>query len=246
MTALHQLLAVKQGVRARAQQALTKFYHQVQKTEPFSGISKRYTPKDEEGETFPGEFNRVQLDAQKLLKDVKEALLPMYKVTADTDATNQVAKANIVVGEVTVATDVPVATLLWLEKQLADLSTVISKIPVLDPQHEWTRNPEQGVWTTAPMETVRSKKVPRNHVKARATDKHPEQVEVFFEDVTVGTWSTQKLSGAMRAMDVQILQNRVAAVRDAVKVAREEANRIDAVSLDISGVLHFVIGGPIS
>jgi hypothetical protein len=66
--------------------------------------------------------------------------------------------------------------------------------------------------------------VPRNHVKAEATDKHPAQVEVYFEDVTVGTWTTTKFSGALPATRVHELEARVEKLAHAVKFAREEAN----------------------
>lgn len=240
MTALHQLLAVKKDQSTRSQQALTSLYHTIQKPEPFAGISKTYQPRDEEGEQLPGSFDRVQLSIPTMLDELHAALVPMFQVVAATDATNQVATADIVVDNVTLARDVPVSTLLWLEKQLASLATVFAKIPVLDPQYEWTFNTAQGVWTTAPIESLRSKKVPRNHVKAHATDKHPEQVEVFFEDVNMGTWITRKLSGAMRASDVKALVAKVTKLRDAVKTAREEANRVEAVSMDLSELLNHI------
>ncbi len=65
---------------------------------------------------------------------------------------------------------------------------------------------------------------PRNHVKAEATDKHAAQVEVYFEDMPVGTWTTVKYSGALPATRRQTLLERLQAVRDAVKYAREDAN----------------------
>lgn len=241
MTQLHQLLAIKQGARTRAQKELTGIYHQWQKPEPFNGITKTYTPKDEEGEQLPGDYQRVQQDAEALLQQMRQALAPMYQVVADVDATNQVASASIVIDGNVIAANVPVATLLWLEKQLVDLSTVVGKIPTLDPQFVWTRDPEQDLWATDPVNTVRSKKVPRNHVKALATDKHPEQVEVFYEDVTVGTWTTRRLSGAMRAADVKALQARIATMQDAVKDARERANRADVVPVTIVPVLDWLI-----
>ena len=53
-------------------------------------------------------------------------------------------------------------------------------------------------WKTEPVQTYRTKRVPRNHVKAEATEKHPAQVEVYYEDVTIGYWTTVKFSGSTR------------------------------------------------
>lgn len=72
------------------------------------------------------------------------------------------------------------------------------------------------------MRTVRTKKVPRNHVKAEATDKHPAQVDVYYEDVPVGYWTTVKFSGALPARRVNELLDRVEKLQQAVKFAREE------------------------
>lgn len=95
MTQLHQLLAVRKDRAARAQKELTAFYHKVQKPEPFSGVTRTYTPKDDEGEQLPSEHQRVQYDADDLLHDVKQALVPMYKIVGDIDNTNRHAVADV-------------------------------------------------------------------------------------------------------------------------------------------------------
>ena len=79
------------------------------------------------------------------------------------------------------------------------------------------------------MRTNRTKKVPRNHVKAEATEKHPAQVEVYYEDIPVGYWTTVKFSGALPAKRVSTLLERVEKLQQAVKFAREEANNAEAV-----------------
>jgi hypothetical protein len=43
-----------------------------------------------------------------------------------------VAKADIKVGDAVIARDVPVTYLIWLEKQLVEMATVVGKLPVLD------------------------------------------------------------------------------------------------------------------
>ena len=83
----------------------------------------------------------------------------------------------------TLLRDVPVSYLLFLEKQLVDLHTFVKKLPVLDAAESWTIDPSADCWRTEAVRTMRTKKVPRNHVKAEATEKHPAQVEVYYEDV---------------------------------------------------------------
>ena len=74
---------------------------------------------------------------------------------------------------------------------------------------------------------MKTKKVPRNHVKAEATEQHPAQVEVYYEDVVVGYWRTVKFSGSLPARRVNELLERVERLQQAVKFAREEANNTE-------------------
>jgi hypothetical protein len=93
------------------------------------------------------------------------------------------------------------------------------------------------------MQTIKTKKIPRNHVKAEATDKHPAQVEVYYEDVVVGTWRTIKFSGALPASRVNELLNRVEKLQEAVKFAREEANNMEVTEQKVGAkVFQYLFG----
>jgi hypothetical protein len=104
--------------------------------------------------------------------------------------------------------------------------TFVAKLPLLDPAEDWEDaiDPVTGCWKTRPAQTVRSKKVPRNHVVAEATREHAAQVQVYTEDVPSGDWTTVKFSGALPATRVRLLLDRVEELQRAVKYAREEAN----------------------
>jgi len=127
--------------------------------------------------------------------------------------------------------DVPPTYLLWLEKQLVDLKTFVDKLPILDPSEEWAYNDAQACFATPPTQTHKTKKIPRNHVKSEATEKHPAQVDVFMEDVVVGYWTTVKFSGALPAQVVNEMLERVEKLQRAVKFAREEANTHEAAAV---------------
>ena len=66
-------------------------------------------------------------------------------------------------------------------------------------------------------------------MKAEATEKHPAQVEVYYEDVVIGYWRTIKFSGALPAKRVNEVVERVEKLQAAVKFAREEANGVEVV-----------------
>ncbi len=233
---LNQIIAVEKGAKAAANAAIDKVYHTIQKAEPFSGIARTYKPKDDEGETFPDESTRVQVMAEGLLRDAADAWTRLLDVTATKDWSNTEAMADVVVDGQIIIAAAPVSYLIWLEKQLVSMRTVIGKLPVLDPANEWTTSPT-GAWATPTVQTNKSKKIPRNHEVSPATDKHPAQVQVWQEDVVVGHWSTIKYSGAMPQTRIDTLTTRVDTLVQAVKYAREEANGLDVTDRSVGGPL---------
>lgn len=233
MAKLNQIIAVEKGVKSSSQRDLTDAYHAMQKPALLSGISRTYQPKDDEGEQLPPESTKVQRRVQEVLRDVAATLTKLFDVTATKDVTNAVAKADVKVDGNTLLADVPVTYLLFLEKQLTDIHTLVKNLPVLDAGESWSFNESADCWATDPVRTNRTKKVPRNHVKAEATEKHPAQVEVYYEDIAVGYWTTVKFSGALPAKRVSEILERVDKVQQAVKFAREEANNTEVVDRKI-------------
>ncbi|TDD24079.1 hypothetical protein E1287_38460 [Actinomadura sp. KC06] len=227
MAKLNQIIAIEKGVKSRAQRELADVLRVLQKPALLSGISRVYRPKDEEGETLPPESTKVQVKSEDALRDVAAALTRLFDVVATKDWANREARADVVVDGRTIVAQAPVTYLLFLEKQLTELLSLIDKLPVLDAAESWSYDESRDVWRTDPVETSRTKKVPRAHVLYEATEKHPAQVETFTEDVVVGTWTKVAFSGALPARRVNELRDRVDRLQAAVKYAREEANAAD-------------------
>jgi hypothetical protein len=240
---LNQIIAVEKGVKSKSFADLTEAHHAVQKTAPLSGIARTYQPKDEEGEQLPPESTRVQIKGEDILRQVSTTLTRLFDVTATKDWSNCQARADVVVDGRTIAGGVPVSYLLFLEKQLVDLHTFVKKLPVLDAAESWVRDDSTDSWRTEPVRTIRTKKVPRNHVKAEATEKHPAQVEVYYEDIAVGYWTTVKFSGALPAKRVNEILERVVALQNAVKFAREEANNTEVVDQQVGAAVFGYLFG---
>jgi hypothetical protein len=227
-TRLNQIIAVEKGVKTRAHQDLTEAHHALQKPALLAGIARTYRPRDEEGEQLPAESTRVQVKSEDVIRRTAEVLTDLFDVTATKDWTNCKARADVVVEGKTVLAQVPVSYLLFLEKQLTDRHTFVKKLPVLDAAETWSFDASADCWATEPVQTAKTKKIPRNHVKSEATEKHPAQVEVYHEDVVVGYWKTVKFSGALPQKRVNELLDRVEKLQQAVKFAREEANNATA------------------
>lgn len=239
MAKLNQLVAVEKGVRNAAERAQTDLYRIIQAPQLFSGISRTYEPKDDDGDRLPTEFTRVQTRVPEVLDQVAKSGAPLYDVTLAKESANGSARADVVVDGFTVLEDVPVTYLLFLERQLVNVKTFVSKLPTLDPSQDWSFDEAQGVWKSRPVQTVRNKKVPRNWVKAEATDKHPAQVEVYHEDVMVGTWTKVDTSGAIPATRKAELLDRVDKLAQAVKFAREQANSAEVTDYPNAGAQIF-------
>lgn len=227
MTTLSQIVAVEKGIKSATTRRVTDVYHALKKAPLFSGLSRTYQPRDDEGEQLPPERTRVQLHAEELLRDAASALTELMDVVLTKDIANTQATANVEVDGEVILTGVPVTYLLFMEKQLSDLHSLVQSVPTLDPSEAWTFDEATGLYRTEPTGTTRTKKIPRNHVKAEATDKHPAQVELFTEDVVVGYWNKTTFSGAVTPARMRQLVERVEKLHKAVKFAREQANSIE-------------------
>lgn len=221
---LNQIIAVTAGKKADAHKVKTEVHHLFQKQGLLDGINRTYQPKTEDGDKLPSESKHIQVKVADGLSKVRNSLTDLFDVVASQDWGNTVAKADVVVDGVAVVLQAPVTYLLFLEKQLVDLHTFVEKLPVLDSAKLWEYDPSTDAYATKPVQTVKTKKVPKNHEKAPATDKHPAQVEVYHEDVVTGYWTTVEHSGAIPAKNRNEMLDRVRKLQDAVKSAREEAN----------------------
>lgn len=243
MTKQSQIIALEKGARGEAESVLTRAYHVLQKAVLLNGIARTYQKKNEDGDDLPPESTLVQVRVPHEIDKVRAKLERMFDVVATREKTNTVASASVIVDGNTLLSEVPIGALLFLEKELVNLVTFIKKLPLLDPAETWHEDEANDCFVTDPAQTTRTKKVPRNHVLAAATEKHPAQVQMYNEDVIVGTWTQRKFSGALPAKDVAAMLDRVQRLQDAVRVAREEANTTTAVDLKVgNAVLGYVFG----
>ncbi len=79
----------------------------------------------------------------------------------------------MVVDGQTLVAQVPVTYLLFLEKQLVDMQTFIKKLPTLDASESWSFDASADCWATEPVQTVKTKKIPRNHLEGRGHRQAP-------------------------------------------------------------------------
>lgn len=244
MARLNQLLAVRKGVQSEVHAATTALHRDSQKQQLMTGFTRTYRKILDDDADLPGETQKVQVRADEALGTAVGQWTRLWDTTAQVDWTNCAARADVVIGETVLVRQAPVAWLLFMEKQLKELHEFVAKVATLDPAEEWTWDGNAGAYATGRSTTVRTKKIPRNHVLAEATDRHPAQVQVWQEDVPVGYWDTIKFSGALDGDRRKTLLARITALREAIKTAREEANMTEVVPIRPSSSLFAYVLAP--
>jgi hypothetical protein len=228
MAKLNQILAIEKGIKTRVYAEFTELHQATQKPTLMNGFHKSYQPRDEDGETYPSESQKVQHNANDVLDRVARSLTELFDITATKDWANCAARADVVIEGKTLLEGVPATYLLFLEKQLTDLSTFVSKMAELDAGSDWNVDPGTGLFKTDPTATQRTKKVQRPIVLYDATEHHPAQTQLITEDVVAGQWTTIKYSGAIPAPRKKQLLARIEKLSNSVKYAREQANAAEA------------------
>jgi hypothetical protein len=240
----NQVIAIEKGAKSQAERALTDSHHKLGRAELIGGMTRSYTPHDAEGDKLPTERKLVQTGVAQELARLIKPVGDYFDIVATKSITNTKAQADLPING-TKQLPLPVDLLLFLEKQLVNLHTFVAKLPVLDPSETWEWSDERACYVTDIKEQVRTKKVLRNHVKSEATKEHPAQVDVYTEDIPVGTWATTKFSGALPAKEKEAMVERIEQLQAAVKQAREEANMTEADKIESFGerILRFVFEG---
>ena len=228
MQKLNQVIAVEKGVKAKVKADQTQVYQANDKPQLFEGFQKTYNPVREDGEKLPPENKRVQFNALELVREVGNRVTELLDITATKDFANCNAKADVVVDDVVVVKGAPVTFLLFLEKEVTDMRTFLAKLPTLDPAEEWALDAGSGFYRTPATQSIKTKKEQRPLVMYPATPAHPAQTQLITEDITVGTWTTTKLSGAVPDRVRKALVSRAEQLLNAIKKAREEANGVEA------------------
>jgi hypothetical protein len=236
-TKLHEIVAIRKGVKARTYGAFTALYRSAENAGLFNGMYKEFKPVEEGTETFPPEAKKVQAIARDLLRGAAKLRTEFFDVEITKDAGNQHAMADIVVDGVTLAENVPVMFLITLEKDLKDLRTFVKTIPTLDDTKDWESDPNSHTFRTEPTLTHKTKKVQKPIVLYPHSEEHPAQTQLVSEDVIIGHWHTKYTSGALPVPEKEALLERLDKLRDAVKKGMTQANDVPVDKRDVGGAL---------
>lgn len=230
---IHQLLAVVSGLKSDTDAALARLSQVAHNDDLLDGMEKTYRlaaeTEDRAKRPTPAQHKKVRYTAVQALADAERLLARQWDTVLTLDAAQATAVADVKVGDVTLMPAVPVRHLVYLEGELSRLQALVAGIPVLDGARDWTdQNVEPGQYKTDARETAKTEKVPYNWHRGNGTANFQEQVDVRTRDEVVEWVTTVDYSGRLPAERKAQLLDRIAELRTAVKLAREEANSATA------------------
>jgi hypothetical protein len=241
---LNQAIAIEKSTKKLEYADLSKDHHILQKHDLFNGFNRTFSARHEDGVTYPDEKKVIQQDVTNIIKNAASHLADLFNITATKDVGNCSAVADIVVDGKIIAAKVPVTYLLFLEKQLTDIRTFVSKLPTLDPSKRWTYDSNAGYWKTDADVKIKSRKVQQPLVLVPATDKHPAQAQIISVDEVEGTWNQVDISTSYPVDTIKMLLEKISKLDKAVKIAREEANSLEVQKQNFgSSIIDFIFGG---
>ena len=252
MTYLHQLIAVQRGVDEETAKTLGAVKHLLAvggEQDPLTGLSRVYEARDVDGEELPAQTRRVQITAAELVAKVASALDRLFSLKFSREEGNCNARADVTVDGTTLLMDVPVGFLMFLEAQVGQIVGLIDQIPTLNPADDWSDSAaglREGVWQSAPRKTAVPKRLPQVQILSPAQvidgQKFDPQVRPYETEVTVGWWTTVKYSGQMDPKVQQDMRARAVKVQDALRKARETANRLETTDRHATPLLEYIFG----
>ena len=228
MAKLNQINAIVAARKSEVEKAIGELNKILQKEPLFNGRERTYRPLDEvNGQRLPAESQKVQQRADQIIEQATTHWTDLWNAVLTQDTGNQGARADLVVDGQTLLANVPVTTLLFLDKQVTEVVNFVTKLPTPDPAEEWAHDPNTGLLKSQVSESLRTQKEPAVFVKYEATKEHPAQTEFYMKDSPVGTWRQILYSGCIQADRKNAILARLKKLQDAVKLAREQANLLE-------------------
>jgi hypothetical protein len=250
MGKMHELLAVEKTIGGRAKAILEETLRTFKDkaTEFYTGRIKSYKPfRDDDMNLLPVETKELVDTVPSKLRYTFDTLTEEYDWLLQKESTNQLAKADLIVDGVTLATDLPATFLLALEHRLGKVREVILSTPTLPNGLKWEPDKQKGedIFKLAEAQiSYRATKVTVPFILVPATDKHPAQASKEEKTETIGTYTEMLWDSRVTSAYKSALLERVDKLLVGVQKAIRRANGIDASEAVIGKkIFDFVMQG---
>lgn len=243
-TKLHEVLAVEGDKEGIAKKIISETDNVFKSKHNLFLGSTKTLKMDKAGmestEEAAKEITEIVTTVNERLDYTQEAVAAWLDVVLTKEATNQEARADLVVGSVVIAENVPATFLLGLETKLKSIRNMYNNVPTLAPGVVWEKDEVagHGIYRTAnPEVRAKTAKVPQFKVLYEATKEHPAQIERWNEEVTVGRFTQTVQSAMMPAARKAEILGRLDKLIQATKQARMRANNVEIVDSSIGGAI---------
>lgn len=226
-TQLHQILAVESDRKNVVNKVIAEGKNTFNKKPGlFNGIFRSYQPIDEKDvERFSDETKPVEYTVRDKFQYVMKHVASYVDLAYQKDMANTMAKADIIVDDDVLASNVPAVMLITLEKQLIALRGVFEAAPTLGLGYEWKVDDKaKNTWKATGKPVYKSKKKTTAVVLYPATKEHPAQVKEVVEDIRVGQWNEIFRSGALSSAEKSEFLEKIDKLIGSIKKARSRAN----------------------
>ncbi|MFW9928137.1 MAG: hypothetical protein ACFFD1_01945 [Candidatus Thorarchaeota archaeon] len=241
MSELHEVLAVIGNTEIVAANVIDEAIKTFGKSDRFMAHSKnlKMISESREAEEAAGaEVSEMATTVQRKLDYVRGHIERNLDAILQKEATNQKAKADVVLEDGTVVlTNVPVGGLLALENKIPKWRAMYAAIPTLQPGIDWILDLDKGdnVFVSK-HDVVRNKteKITEPVILYEATKEHPAQVKEVSKDIVVGVFTTRIWSGMITPARKSVLLGRLDELLRSVTKARMRANKQEIVQREDS------------
>jgi hypothetical protein len=236
---LHEVLAVEASLLATSVKLTKETQRTLGKTNLFSGQTKRHEVFDDTQQHLVQATEEMKVEtsvAEVMFYFLDAGFAPYIDAVLQKDATNQIAKADIVIDGNVIASDVPGTTLLGLESKIAGLFPVFDAIPTLEPGVRWSLAPSEGAnvyVNPVDEERVQTKRIVETKVIVAPTEFHPAQIRDIDSEVKTGKFIVTKYSSMLSSIEKADLLVRLQKLHSAVKQARQRANHAEVPDVHI-------------
>jgi len=252
---LHELLAAMNDAEARSKMV------QTEATKTFSDKATHFMGSHKtlrmfkDGDAHLEEANQQHLELTTTvgakLSYIQKDITRWWDVFLQKEATNQDAKADLVVDDDVIATGLPAAFFLGMERELKALRKVYESIPTLQPGVKWEKDTtlaaadnSKGVFRNAtPVKKLKTKQTIEHKILVPQDQHHPAQVEKWSEQIPVGEFTEEVYCGMITPAAKSVMLQRITKLIAAVKRARMRANSTDIRKIAVGKSLFKYIHG---
>lgn len=233
---LHELLAALGDAEAKSKLVQNEAKETFSKrTSHFHGghkTLKMFDDAEKPLEAAGAEHQELTTTVGAKLAYIEKDIARWWDAFLQKEATNQEARAELVLDDVVLGGPFPAAFFLGLEKELKELRRVYEEIPTLQPGIKWeyddsvvATDGSKGIYRNMnPDKKLKTRQVIKHDVIVPPTDNHPAQVEKWTEQMPVGEFTQENFSGVISSSRKSELLGRISKLIEATKRARMRAN----------------------